>query len=172
MKLTERADWIGGAPDLEIKLQVLHLISGAEIRLFSDTYGVGDDDIDFTLFTENDQDGPLLVNTIASVPLAVVELSPGGWPVFPPDPAPGPGITTPSTPTVAARPGVRLFSVHLTEMGGHREEIRIRAHNYRIWQNTLWFYFEIPQTSEVFDIASLPTDLLAGPTSQAVTEIV
>ncbi|MEU2252210.1 hypothetical protein [Nocardia xishanensis] len=170
MKLTERMDWPGGPLELELDLQVLQLVSGSEIRVFSDSYSVDDDEIVFSLGTKNDS-GPLHLYSIVSVPLAVVELSPGGWPVFGLEPLAEAGITSPSPPTAAPRPSVRLYSIRLAEMQGHHEDIRIRAHGYRISDNTLWFYFELPRTEEVFDIASISADLLDGAPSEAVAEI-
>ncbi|WP_054811441.1 hypothetical protein [Nocardia arizonensis] len=149
---------------------MLKLLSGSEIRVFSDSYGVDDDDIVFSVGAEN-EDGPLHLYSIVSVPLAVVELSPGGWPRFGPEPSAGAGITTPLSPTVAPCPGVGLYSVSLAPRQGHRGDIQVRAHGYRIADDVLWFFFELPKPGAEFDIASIPVDLLDGSQSEAVTEI-
>ncbi|MFC8046455.1 hypothetical protein [Nocardia sp. NPDC057353] len=171
MTLTEPEEWPGGAPAFELDLEVLELISGAEFRVFADSYCVQDGSIEFSIGVENLGDGPLHLYAIATVPLEVVAHF-REWPVFHAEPEVAEaGIATPHPPLGAPLPGIRLFSVRLAEMRGRRGEARIRAHGYRVADNTAWFYLDVPQPGEVFDIASLSLDLLAGPPSEAVTEV-
>ncbi|MFC3961950.1 hypothetical protein [Nocardia jiangsuensis] len=138
---------------------------------FSDSYGVSDGDIEFSLGIENEGEGPVHLYSTVSVPLTEVEWSPGGWPEFALEPSAGAGITTPAPPARVPRPGVRLYAVRLAPREGRRGEVRVRAHGYRIADDAVWFHFESPRPGERFDIASLSVDLLDGDPSAAVTRV-
>lgn len=170
MELTERADRPGGPAAFDWDLQVLALVSGAEIRVLSDSYSVDDDGIVFCQGAEN-ADGPPYLYELLSVPLAVVELSPGGWPEFRLGPSAEAGLTSPAPPSTAPEPGARLYSVRLAPMRGHRAEVRVRAHGYRVADGALWFYFEMPPPGRRLDVASLSAHLVDGDFAAAVTEI-
>ncbi|WP_194838789.1 hypothetical protein [Nocardia sp. XZ_19_369] len=173
MKLTERMDWPGGPPLFELNLEVPLLVSGEEIRIFSTAYGVDGETIDFSIATQNLNGGPLHDFSIASISAAVVAQSPRGWPILLGEPRlPEAGITSPPPSlTVAPQTGMRLYAIDLGSMFGHRGDLRIRAHGYRISEGSLWFYFKLQEPEQTFDIASVSASMLNGAPSEAVVEI-
>jgi hypothetical protein len=144
-----------------MELMAVQLLDGHEIRFQSDGYGAGPDRVEISIGLKGT---PLILYTIAEIPISLVKRMPDGHPVvlgewsLEADGGLGPA---PDFPGIPDR-GIRLYGVTLPT----GEEIKIRAHNFRSEDGFIYFSVicHTKNGAVNYDLVSIPEDLVSSVT--------
>lgn len=152
-------------PAFEMELGELQLLDGHEIFFQSDGYsGVGD----YVTISIGLEGKPLILYTVAEIPMSIVKRMHDGHPVVFDGGAEGGGglVPDPDFPGVPDR-GICLYRVELT----NGAEIRIQAHDFRFEDGFVYFSVRChtEKSAVNYDLISVPGEIVGRDSDGALT---